>query len=193
MNPRNPTPSDSVVVGRIGRPHGLRGDLFVEPLTDEPERRFADGAKLSASTPDGRPGVPVLTVAASRLQQGRLVVRFAEIGDRTAAEGARGTLLEVPLDPAESPADPEEFYDHQLVGLAVEDPAGTPLGAVVDVEHTGAQDLLHLALPDGRTVLFPFVAALVPTVDIRAGRVVVDDRPGLLAPERSEEPEGPSS
>ncbi|MGN6782822.1 MAG: ribosome maturation factor RimM, partial [Marmoricola sp.] len=65
--------------------------------------------------------------------------------------------------------------------------AGTRLGTVADIEHTGAQDLLHLSLPDGRVVLFPFVTALVPTVDVAAGRLVVDDRPGLLAPDVGEE------
>lgn len=183
MNVGNPPGPATVVVGRIGRPHGLRGDVFVEPLTDEPERRFADGAVLATAYDGPRRGPATLTVASSRWHQGRLLVRFVEVGDRTAAETARGTQLVVQLTPGETPADPEEFYDHQLVGLAVEDPAGTRLGTVADIEHTGAQDLLHLSLPDGRVVLFPFVTALVPTVDVAAGRLVVDDRPGLLAPE----------
>jgi len=176
-------PPEQVVVGRIGRPHGLRGDVFVEPLTDEPRRRFADGAVLLTGGDGPRRGPATLTVASTRWQQDRLVVHFEEIPDRTAAEAARGIQLAVQVEPGESPEDPEEFYDHQLVGLAVEDPSGAALGTVADVEHTGAQDLLHLALPDGRVVLFPFVTALVPTVDVAGGRVVVDDRPGLLSPE----------
>jgi 16S rRNA processing protein RimM len=81
----------------------------------------------------------------------------------------------------ESPEDPEEFYDHQLVGLAVEDLEGRPLGEVNAVLH-GAQDLLQVRTPDGRDALVPFVAALVPEVDVAGGRLVVADRPGLLTP-----------
>src|SRR3954454_5572195 len=124
-NPR-PVPEgvsveDYVVVGRIGPAHGLRGEVFVEPRTDEPERRFAAGAVLG--TPTGS-----LTVAGSRTHSGRLVVGFAELTDRTAAEAARGTELTVAVDAAERPEDPEEFYDHQLVGLRVETVAGEVVG-----------------------------------------------------------------
>ena len=163
---------DYVLVGRIGPAHGLRGEVFVEPRTDEPERRFAVGAVLQ--TAGGR-----LSVAGSRTHSGRLVVRFAEIGDRTEAEAARGTELTVAVDAAEGPEDPEEFYDHQLVGLRVETADGRAVGELARVEHNAAQDLLVIALPD-REVLFPFVAALVPEVDVPGGRIVIDDRPGLL-------------
>jgi 16S rRNA processing protein RimM len=85
----------------------------------------------------------------------------------------------VPAD--ERPDDPDEFYDHQLVGLAAEDPDGRRLGEVAAVLH-GAQDLLQIRTTDGRDALVPFVAALVPDVDLAAGRVVVADRPGLVTP-----------
>ncbi len=163
---------DYVVVGRIGRAHGLKGEVSVEPRTDEPERRFAVGAVLGA-------GAGALTVVSARTQQGRLVVRFAEIEGRTAAEEARGTELTCPIDPQESPEDPEEFYDHQLVGLHVETTAGTPVGELLRVQHGAAQDLLVIAAAE-REVLFPFVAALVPEVDLAGRRIVIDDRPGLL-------------
>ena len=163
---------DYVVVGRIGRAHGLRGEVFVEPRTDEPDRRFAVGNSLR--TPTGH-----LTVAATRVHSGRLVVRFEELADRGAAEAARGTELVCAIDPAERPEDPEEFYDHQLVGLQVETTAGEPVGELVRIEHGAAQDLLVIGTTQGE-VLFPFVAALVPEVDVPGRRVVVDDRPGLL-------------
>ena len=174
---------DYLVVGRIGRPHGLRGEVAVEPRTDEPNRRFATGARLR--TERSRPGAQPhesLTVLATRWHSGRLLVTFDEIGDRTAAEEARGTMLVVPVDPDETPEDPEEFYDHQLIGLSVEDTDGRQFGKVTAVEHTGGQDLLHLEV-DGEDVLFPFVTALVPVVDVPGGRIVVDDRPGLLRPD----------
>ena len=163
---------DYVVVGRIGPAHGLRGEVFVEPRTDEPGRRFAAGSRLG--TPSG-----TLTVAGSRTHSGRLVVRFEELADRTAAEAARGTELTVAIEAGETPEDPEEFYDHQLVGLRVETTAGEAVGELERVEHNSAQDLLVIRTPE-RQVLFPFVTALVPEVDVPGGRIVIDDRPGLL-------------
>jgi len=171
-----------VVVGRIGKPHGIRGELTVDVRTDEPERRFADGAALRAVPPGGSAfALRSLTVTASRWHRSTLLVTFAEIPDRNAAEGARGVLLHADVPADESPEDPDEFYDHQLVGLAAHDLRGDRLGEVTGLLH-GAQDLLVVTTPDGREALVPFVAALVPEVDLAAGRVVIDDRPGLVAP-----------
>lgn len=175
-----------VVVGRIGKPHGVRGELSVEPRTDEPERRFADGVVLRTRTPQGDPvGVErpaELRVESSRWHQSRLLVTFAEVGDRTAAEELRGLLLAVEVDPDERPEDPEEFYDHQLVGLQVVQVDGAPVGEVVEVVHGPAQDLLSVHGPDGQEVLVPFVSELVPEVDLSRRQVVVRDQPGLLSP-----------
>ena len=148
-----------VVIGRIGKPHGVRGEVTVEVRTDEPDRRFVAGTPVRAERPNGA-GAPwsELTVVATRWHQ---------------------TTLLVPAD--ETPDDPDEFYDHQLVGLAAEDLAGRPLGEVTAVLH-GAQDLLQIRAVDGRDALVPFVAALVPEVDVATGRVVVADRPGLVTP-----------
>ena len=163
---------DYVVVGRIGPAHGLRGEVFVEPRTDEPGRRFAAGRTLR--TPTGS-----LTVASSRTHSGKLVVRFQEIDGRTEAEAVRGTELTCLIDPAERPEDPEEYYDHQLVGLRVETPEGEVVGELDRIEHGAAQDLLVIRTPE-REVLFPFVSAFVPVVDVPGGRIVIDDRPGIL-------------
>ena len=163
---------DYVVVGRIGRAHGIKGEVSVEPRTDEPERRFAAGAILGT-------GQGSLTVAGSRVHQGRWLVRFEELRDRTSAEAARGIELTVGIDPGERPEDPEEFYDHQLVGLRVETTTGDVVGELERVDHHVAQDLLVIRT-SGREVLFPFVSTLVPEVDVPGGRIVIDDRPGLL-------------
>jgi 16S rRNA processing protein RimM len=184
------------VVGRIGRPHGLKGEVAVEPRTDEPDRRFAVGARLQTrrDRPGSRPAATSeLTVVATRWHSGRLLVTFEEVADRTAAEEARGTMLVVPVDPEEAPEDPEEFYDHQLVGLRVVAPTGEELGVLADVVHGAAQDLLAVRVGD-REVLVPFVSALVPEVDVAGGRIVVDDRPGLFAESASTAPDeqGPS-
>jgi len=187
---------DEVVVGRLGRPHGVRGELTVELRTDEPERRFAPGARLllrRAATGPRRSTGPwpgSLTVAATRWHQDRLLVSFEELGDRDAAEAARGWLLAVTVAPGEAPEDPEEYYDHQLVGLAVTTTDGRPVGTVGEVLHNAAQDLL-VVRRDGRdAALVPFVAALVPEVDLAGGRLLVADRPGLLEPLEDRPEEG---
>jgi 16S rRNA processing protein RimM len=110
-----------------------------------------------------------------------LLARFEELADRTAAEAVRGTVLHTMIDAGDRPEDPEEFYDHQLVGLAAVDLEGRPLGEVVRLVH-GAQDLLTVRTGSGREALVPFVSALVPEVDLEAGRVVIADRPGLVTP-----------
>lgn len=174
-----------VVVGRVGRPHGLKGEVTVEVRTDSPERRFAPGVHLRGETGRDttapRAAVADLEVASVREHQGRLLVRFDGFADRDGAETLRGTLLHTSVPADETPEDPDEFYDHQLVGLRAEDLDGHHLGEVVRVVH-GAQDLLEVRTPQGHHGLVPFVAALVPEVDVPGGRVVVADRPGLVTP-----------
>ncbi|MFC4786733.1 ribosome maturation factor RimM [Nocardioides sp. MAHUQ-72] len=187
MVPTSPTNEGDatieVVVGRIGKPHGVRGEVTVDVRTDEPERRFAAGATLRAQAPRGSHSpLTTVTVARARWHQSTLLVTFEEIPDRTAAEAARGIVLHASIPADASPEDPDEFYDHQLIGLAAYDLEGTALGEVTAVVHGGAQDLLAIRTPDGRDTLVPFVQALVPEVDVAGGRVVVADRPGLVTP-----------
>ncbi|MFT3871289.1 MAG: ribosome maturation factor RimM [Nocardioides sp.] len=172
-----------VVVGRIGKPHGLRGEVTVDVRTDEPEARFADGTVLRARPPQGSvSALQSVTVVATRRHQGVLLATFAEFSDRTAAEGARGIVLSADIPADATPADPDEFYDHQLIGLSAYDQAGTLLGELTAVTHGAAQDLLTIRTLDGREALVPFVAALVPEVDLGALRLVIADRPGLVSP-----------
>lgn len=171
-----------VVVGRIGKAHGIRGDVTIDVRTDEPERRFAPGSVLRVEAPRGSTSpLRTVTVDRARWHSSRLLVFFEEIPDRTAAEAARGLLLHAEIAPDETPEDPDEYYDHQLVGLAAYDVDGRALGEVTALVH-GAQDLLTIRTPDGRDTLVPFVKALVPEVDVPGGRVVVADRPGLVTP-----------
>jgi 16S rRNA processing protein RimM len=180
---REPGP-DEVVVGRVGRPHGVRGEVSVEPRTDEPDRRFAVGSTLLVRRPgDGpAPAYDVLTVASARWHQDRLLVRFEELDDRTAAEAARGLVLTTTVSAGERPEDPEEYYDHQLVGLTVVTTDGREVGTVAEVLHSGAQDLLVVDREGRDAAMVPFVVALVPEVDLDGHRLVVSDRPGLLEP-----------
>lgn len=167
---------DTRVVGRVGRPHGIRGEVTVEVRTDEPERRLAVGAVLTTVPAAAGP----LTVTAARWHSGRLLLGFDGVGDRGAAEGLRGVLLEVEVDPAEVPEDPEEYYDHQLVGLRVETVEGVHLGEVAEVVHLPGQDLLAVRRDGRRELLVPLVTAIVPDVDPDGGRIVIDPPPGLL-------------
>ncbi|MCL2542628.1 MAG: ribosome maturation factor RimM [Nocardioidaceae bacterium] len=178
-----------VVVGRIGKPHGIRGEVTVDVRSDEPDKRYADGSVLLAQAPRGSAFAPAtLTVERTRWHQGVLLATFAELPDRTAAEGARGVVLRAEIDESERPEDPEEFYDHQLIGLAAYDAEGVHLGEVTGLVH-GAQDILQIRTTDRRDVMVPFVSALVPEVDLDGGRLVIADRPGLVRP-LPEEDEG---
>lgn len=175
--------SIEVVVARIGKPHGLRGEVTVDVRTDEPDRRFVPGAVLRAQAPkDSAFARSTLTVERARWHQQTLLLTFAELTDRTQAETARGVVLHATLGLDETPEDPDEYYDHQLIGLAAHDLDGTLLGTVESVLHGGAQDILVVRTPDRREGLVPFVTALVPEVDLAAGRVVIADRPGLVTP-----------
>jgi 16S rRNA processing protein RimM len=171
------TPPARLVVGRVLRPHGVRGELSVEVLSDAPER-FSPGAELGLGDPDGpQPPRPV-TVAAARLHQGRLLLGLDGVEDRDAAERLRGAVLSIPVEAAR-PLAPGEFWPHQLIGLAVGDHDGRERGRVADVLAGAAHDLLAVELPGGGSALVPAVAALV-TVELEAGRVLVDALPGLL-------------
>lgn len=176
-------PSEPLLVARIGKPHGLHGEVTVQLHTDDPEVRLADGARLDTSATSGS-GVPrVLTVASTRVHQGIWLIGFEEIPDRTGAESLRGTRLFVDGDRAAAAAaeeDDDAWYEDDLVGLAAYDPTGGVLGEVTGLESGGAQDRLVLRLTDGHRVEVPFVAAIVPEVDVEGGRVVVDAPPGLL-------------
>jgi 16S rRNA processing protein RimM len=166
-----------LVVGRIGRPHGIRGEVTVQVHTDDPDSRFAAGSVLVTEPAARGP----LTVSSSRWHSGRLLVTFAGYDDRTSAEDLRGTLLVVDSADVGPADDPDEFHDHELVGLGVVTVAGEPVGVVADVLHQG-QDLLVIrpGRPGAEDVLVPFVAPLVPEVDVKAGRLVIDPPPGLL-------------
>lgn len=168
---------DLLVVGRIGKPQGIKGEVTVEVRTDDPDARFADGAVLLTDPPERGP----LTVASSRSQNGRLMVAFTGVEDRNAAELLRDTLLQVDAASIPPPEDEDEFHDHVLRGMAALLPGGERLGAVVDVLHLPHGDVLVVARADnGNEVLVPFVKAMVPEVDVAARTLVVDPPAGLL-------------
>jgi 16S rRNA processing protein RimM len=177
-----------LLIGRIGRPHGIRGEVVIGVRTDEPDLRFAVGAVLDASrSPGDEPAGGQLTVASTRWHSGQLLVAFAGVADRTAAAELTGTWLSVDSSQLSEIPDPDEFRDHELIGLSVRTSAGDPVGVVTDVLHYG-QDLLVVRRADGQEgeALVPFVKAIVPEVDVDAGVLVIDPPPGLLDPVEAE-------
>ncbi len=164
-----------VIVGVIGRAHGLRGDVAVELRTDEPEIRFVPGAVLGVEGSKQTLTVDTVRDGAG----GRLFVRFAQASDRTGAEGLRGRVLTVSVDASARPDDPEEYYDRQLRGLRVLDASGTEVGVVADVIHLPSQDLLSITTETGER-LVPFVSELVPHVDLSSGTCRLAEVSGLL-------------
>ncbi len=177
-----------VIVGRVGRPHGLRGELVVGVRTDEPDLRFAAGAVLDAHEQPDPAETGTLTVARARWHSGQLLVTFEGITDRTAAQELTGSWLSVDSGQLPRTGDPDEFRDHELIGLSVQTTDGGLAGVVTDVLHHG-QDLLVIKRADGgdEEWLVPFVKAIVPEVDVDAGLLVIDPPPGLLDPARAAE------
>jgi 16S rRNA processing protein RimM len=166
---------DLVAVGRIGPAHGVQGAVFVLPWTDDPDDRFAAGARLRTEPAAAGP----LTVVSARDHSGRLVVRFDGVDDRERAAALRGVVLLVPAHARPPLDDPDDFYDTDLVGLRAETTDGTSLGLVTDIVHSTAADYLVVRIVE-RDVLVPFVAAIVPDVDVAAGVVRIDPPDGLL-------------
>jgi 16S rRNA processing protein RimM len=175
-----------VIVARVGKPHGIRGEVTVDVRTDSPDERFLPGAVLHVVWPPARrgtvPAAPVsapseLTVTTARDHNGTLLLRLEGVSDRNAAERLHGALLEADV---EASGDDDAWYPAELIGLRVESTGGLLLGTVVSLDQGAAQDLLGVSCSDGVRRLVPFVKALVPVVDVAGGRIVVDAPPGLL-------------
>jgi 16S rRNA processing protein RimM len=162
-----------VTVARIGAARGLRGEVRLDVRTDSPRTRLSPGTVLQTDPPDAGP----LSVRGVREERGAWFVTFAEATDRSAAEALRGVALLAEADDGEEDA----WYPHELAGLAAFLPDGTPLGRIEGLEHAPAHDLLVLREVGGQRTLIPFVHAIVPVVDVAAGRVVVTPPGGLLA------------
>jgi 16S rRNA processing protein RimM len=165
-----------LVVGRVGKPHGINGAVTVEVRTDDPDARFAPGSSLRTDPPERGP----LTVADVHPRSGGIVVYFEGVDSREGAEALRGTVLVVDSASLPDLDEADEWYDHQLVGLAAVDPAGAALGTISDVVHSAAADLLVIRDADEREHLVPFVRDLVPAVDVPGRRVVVAAPEGLF-------------
>ncbi|MBT8337055.1 MAG: ribosome maturation factor RimM [Gemmatimonadetes bacterium] len=170
-----------LVVGFVSKPHGIRGEVFVQSLTDHPGGAFAPGVVLCIAGADGRePATDAapLRVEAARPQKRGFLVRFAGMQDRNDAEELRGLYLLRAIEDLE-PLDEDEVFYHDLLGLAVETVSGEPVGEVHEVFEQAPHDLLEVRTPRG-ILLIPFVRTVVVGVDLPARRLVVDPPEGLL-------------
>jgi 16S rRNA processing protein RimM len=167
-------------VGRVVKAHGVAGEITVEVRTDDPDTRFAPGARLRAR-PSGDGPERAYVIDGAREHSGRLLVRLAGVADREAADALRGTVFLVDSEELPPIEDPDEFYDHQLEGLRVVTIAGTPVGTVAEVLHTAAGELLAVrAEGDRGEVLVPFVSAIVTAVSLERQTIEIDPPEGLL-------------
>ncbi|WP_030223088.1 ribosome maturation factor RimM [Streptomyces bikiniensis] len=165
-----------LVVARIGRAHGIKGEVTVEVRTDEPELRLGPGAVLLTDPASAGP----LTIETGRVHSGRLLLRFEGVRDRTAAEALRNTLLIAEVDPTEMPEEEDEYYDHQLIDLDVVLADGTEIGRITEISHLPSQDLFIVERPDGTELMIPFVGEIVTEIDLEEQRAVIDPPPGLI-------------
>ncbi|TSE00136.1 ribosome maturation factor RimM [Skermania sp. ID1734] len=167
-----------LVVGRVAKSHGVRGELVVEIRTDEPEQRFVVGTTMRARMPRSAQ-INEYVIESVREHSGRLLLTLHGITDRNAADALRGALFVI--DSADLPPsdDPDEFYDHELEGMTVRLGDGTEVGTVTEVLHSAAGELLSVHTHGDREVLIPFVTAIVPVVS-RTDGIVIDPPEGLL-------------
>lgn len=168
-------------VGRLVKAHGLKGALKLELYTDDPDGRFTPGAVFTLQVPVSSPWHgKTVTVREFRWMNSHPVVFLDDIEDRDAAESIVRAILWIDNDADSAPVEEDAWYDHQLIGLSVVRD-GSVVGTVARVDHLPAQDLL-IVRPTGedREVLVPFVKAIVPDVDMAAGRITVTPPAGLF-------------
>ncbi|MGE0393438.1 MAG: ribosome maturation factor RimM [Vicinamibacterales bacterium] len=171
--------ADMVLVGRIARPHGLRGAVVINPETDFAAERFAVGSRLTLGGPGAVAGAPrTVVVETMRLQQGRPIVQFEGFGSIEAVQGLAGAEIRVEPDTLAALAD-GEYYHHELIGCVVETAGGARVGTVSAVEGSGAMSRLIVDGPRGELQV-PFAVEICGVVDLKARRIVITPPEGLL-------------
>jgi len=195
-NAQAPRPSmgpGSLRVGRLTKPHGLKGGIKLELYTDNPDARFVPGATFALQVPrDSRWFGQIITVRSLRWFNGAPVAFFDEVPDRTSAESIVKAILWIDEETARESVEENAWYHHELIGLEVrrrDSDGGALLGTVAEVQHLPAQDLLAVQTANG-IVLVPFVEALVPHVDIDRGVVIVTPPAGLFDESESDVADG---
>ncbi|CAM3207489.1 Ribosome maturation factor RimM [Arthrobacter ulcerisalmonis] len=174
-------------VARIGKPHGIRGEVTVQVLTDAPGDRFVPGTEFVVEPASAGP----LTVISARWNKDILLLAFDEIVDRNQAETIRGAKLFVETDEL-AEDDDEGWYEHELVGLEVR-VGGHVVGKIAALNTMPVQDLLMVTTPEGTEILVPFVEQIVPEVNVEGGYILVTPPAGLFEvnADDAETPESP--
>ena len=163
-----------VLVARIGKPHGIKGEVTVQLFTDAPEDRFEPGETFRV---EGA-AVAELTVVKARWNKDILIVGFEQVPDRNQAETLRGAQLFIDSEGSDDDED-DAWYEHELVGLEAR-VDGESVGTVTGLRTMAVQDLLVVGLADGHEALVPFVGAIVPEVDPEGGFVTIVPPAGLF-------------
>jgi len=171
-------------VARIGKPHGIRGEVTVQVLTDAPGDRFVPGTQFIVEPASAGP----LTVISARWNKDILLLAFEEIETRNEAEGLRGAKLFIETEDIGADDDDEGWYEHELVGLDVR-VGGNVVGKVSALHTLPVQDLLVVTTAEGAEVLIPFVEQIVPEVNVGEKYVLVAPPPGLFEVNTDETPE----
>ena len=164
-----------LAVARIGRPHGIKGEVTVETLTDRPEERFVEGFTLECDSPLHQ----VLEISRVRVHQGTWMLTFTQVADRNEAERLRNSRLYSDVDLDHSSDEDESYHVEQLKGLKVQGVDGREIGVVIDVENLPGQDLLKIATAKGER-LIPMVQQFIEEIDLVGGRIVVRLPDGLV-------------
>ncbi|KQR00903.1 ribosome maturation factor RimM [Arthrobacter sp. Leaf141] len=175
-------------VARIGKPHGIRGEVTVQVLTDVPGDRFAPGTEFVVEPASAGP----LTVISARWNKDILLLAFDEVADRNQAETLRGAKLFIETEELDDDDDDEGWYEHELVGLEAR-VAGRVVGKIAALNTMPVQDLLMVSTPDGTEILVPFVEQIVPEVNVAGGYIVITPPDGLFEVNTDDAgaPEGP--
>jgi len=168
-----------ICVARIGAAHGVRGAVKLWTFTEDPLAVKAYGPLVT------KDGARQFEVTSAREAKGHLVATLKGIATREEAERLNGIELYVAREKLPD-TDEDEYYHADLIGLAAVNAAGDPLGRVIAIHNFGAGDIIEIAPPQGSTLLLPFTDAVVPSVDLDGGRLVIE-LPGEIA---GDEPQG---
>lgn len=175
-----PQPDALVLMGRIGKPHGVRGDVRVRPETDDPGRFEDLEAVYVGKSPETAKRLTVSGARVHPMKQGLTVVLgLNDIDGRDAAEALRG-LYVYAVEDALPPLDDDEFFLHDFIGLAVVTDGGEPVGTVRDVMELPAHPVCVVERPDGSEILIPAVGVFIEDIDLDAGRLIVRPIEGLF-------------
>jgi 16S rRNA processing protein RimM len=160
-------PAAKICVARIGAPHGIRGAVKLWTFTEDPLAVMSYG---QLKTKDGGRSYEVAT---AREAKGHLVATLKGVATREDAERLNGVELYIPRDQLPD-TDDDEYYHADLIGLAAVDTADKAIGRVIAIHDFGAGTIIEIAPPEGNSLLLPFSNAVVPIVDIKGGRVVIE-------------------